>query len=68
MGSDYKMHCTLSLRSDVRYVVAILIYPTSVLLNPLRLIRSFRFVIFREKKDLFTAINTHDSAGIANIG
>jgi len=48
MRADYKVHCTLPLWSDVRYVVAILIYPASVLLNPLGLIRCFWLVIFRK--------------------
>jgi hypothetical protein len=68
MRADYKVHCTLALGSDVRYVVAVLIYSASVLLNPLRFIWCFRLVIFGEKQYLFTAINTHDGAGIANIG
>lgn len=68
MRADYKVHCTLALWSDVRYVVAILIYPATILLNPLRLIRCFRLVIFGEQQYLFTTIHTHDGSGIANIG
>ena len=48
MRADYKVHCTLALGSDVRYIVAVLIYSASVLLNPLCLIWGFRLVIFGE--------------------
>lgn len=49
MRTHYKVHCALPLRRDIRYVIAILIYPAPILLDPLGLLGCLRLVIFGEQ-------------------